>query len=168
MEEVRIYIREQIDPDWSDWLSEVSISHTGNGETLLTGRLRDQSSLYGLIGRLPALGLQLASLVSHRSTPPKKHRARRQGGCENQDMRSEQQIGIRESQIHNEKEKKVKKSLIATAVVLAAAAISAACGEPIVSDVAPPEPASAPNITRWTQLDELLIMGPTGFGYGPQ
>ena len=79
MEEVRIYIREQIDPDWSDWLSEVSISHTGNGETLLTGRLRDQSSLYGLIGRLPALGLQLASLVSHRVDAPQEAQSKEAG-----------------------------------------------------------------------------------------
>jgi len=61
----------------------------------------------------------------------------------------------------------VKKSLIATAVVLAVSAISAACGEPIVSDVAPPEPAPTVNTTRWAQSDESLIMGPTGFGYGP-
>ena len=72
MEEFEIYIREQIDPDWSDWLSEVSISHTGNGETLLSGRLRDQSSLYGLLSRLPGLGLQLASLVSRRVDAPRE------------------------------------------------------------------------------------------------
>ena len=79
MEEFEIYIREQIDPDWSDWLSEVSISHTGNGETLLTGRLRDQSSLYGLIGRLPALGLQLASLVSRRVDVPQETQSKEAG-----------------------------------------------------------------------------------------
>ena len=61
----------------------------------------------------------------------------------------------------------MKKSLIATAVVLAVGAISAACGEPIVSDVAPPEAAPIVNTTRWAQSDESLIMGPTGFGYGP-
>jgi len=72
MEYVEIHIREQIDPDWSDWLNDVSVAHTGNGETLLTGRLRDQSSLYGLVGRLSGLGLQLASLVSRRVDTPKE------------------------------------------------------------------------------------------------
>jgi hypothetical protein len=79
MEEFEIHIREQIDPDWSDWLSEVSISHPGNGETLLTGHLRDQSSLYGLLGRLPALGLQLASLVSRRVDVPRETQGKEGG-----------------------------------------------------------------------------------------
>ena len=67
MEVIEIRIREQIDPDWSDWLDDVSITHAGNGETLLTGRLRDQSSLRGLLEGLFDLNLQLASLVSRRA-----------------------------------------------------------------------------------------------------
>jgi hypothetical protein len=63
--------------------------------------------------------------------------------------------------------KKVKKSLVATAVVLALGAILVACGEPIVTEVAPPEAAPTVNTIRLAQSDESLIMGPTGFGYGP-
>ncbi len=69
MQEVEIRVRGQIDPSWSKWLEALSISHTAIGETALTGTVRDQSALYGLIERLSGLGLELVS-VSVRAVPP--------------------------------------------------------------------------------------------------
>ncbi len=70
MEEVEVRVKGQIDPAWSKWLGALSVTHTATGETVLTGPVRDQSALYGLIERLSSLGLQLVS-VSVKGTPPK-------------------------------------------------------------------------------------------------
>jgi hypothetical protein len=64
MQLIEIQIKGQIDRDWSDWLDEAVTSHTNQGETVLTGRVRDQAALYGLLSRLSGLGLKLISLTS--------------------------------------------------------------------------------------------------------
>ena len=64
MQQVEIRIKGQIDRDWSDWMSGLAITHTGEGETVLTGSVRDQAALYGLLARLSDLGLQLNSVTS--------------------------------------------------------------------------------------------------------
>ncbi len=70
MEEVEVRVKGRIDPTWSKWLGALMVIHTDTGETVLTGPVRDQSALYGLIERLSSLGLQLVS-VSVKGTPPK-------------------------------------------------------------------------------------------------
>ena len=70
MEIVKIHIREQIAPDWSDWLGGMSVSHTNNGQTILSGELRDHAALRGLLNGLFDLNLQLASLTSFRVDSP--------------------------------------------------------------------------------------------------
>ena len=64
MQKVEIRIKGQIDRDWSDWIGGLAINHTPQGETVLTGSVRDQAALYGLLSRLADLGLQLNSVVS--------------------------------------------------------------------------------------------------------
>jgi hypothetical protein len=64
MQQVEIRVKGQIDRDWSDWMSGLAIAHTGQGETVLTGSVRDQAALYGLLNRLSDLGLQLNSVTS--------------------------------------------------------------------------------------------------------
>jgi hypothetical protein len=64
MQQMEIRIKGQIDKSWSDWLGELSVSYTENGETVLTGPVRDQAALYGLLNRLSSLGLQLQSVAS--------------------------------------------------------------------------------------------------------
>ena len=63
MQEIEIRVRGQIDPEWSKWLGTLSISHTATGETILTGPVRDQSALYGVLERLSSLGLRLVSVA---------------------------------------------------------------------------------------------------------
>jgi len=60
--EVEVRLKGYIDRDWSDWLKTTAVSHTPQGETLLTGRILDQSALYGLLSRLSSLGLHLVSV----------------------------------------------------------------------------------------------------------
>ncbi len=64
MEEIEVRIRGQIDSNWSEWLGGLTIAHTESGETILTGSVRDQSALLGLMNKLAGLGLQILSLAS--------------------------------------------------------------------------------------------------------
>jgi len=64
MQNIEIRVKGQIDRDWSDWIGGLTITHTGPGETVLTGSVRDQAALYGLVSRLADLGLQLIALSS--------------------------------------------------------------------------------------------------------
>ena len=63
MKEISIRIKGHIDTNWSDWLGELTVIHTRNGDTVLNGFLRDQSAVYGLLTRLGDLGLQLVALT---------------------------------------------------------------------------------------------------------
>jgi hypothetical protein len=62
MHQVQIRVRGQIDERWSEWLDGLTITHTGEGETVLTGSILDQSALYGLISKLRDLGLPLLAV----------------------------------------------------------------------------------------------------------
>jgi hypothetical protein len=62
MQQVEIRLKGQIDKSWSDQLGGLTVSHTAKGETILTGTVRDQSALYGVLNRLPVLGLELISI----------------------------------------------------------------------------------------------------------
>jgi len=62
MQRVEIRFRGQINRDWSDRLGGLDITHTPDGNTVLTGPLRDQAALYGLFLQLASLGLQLISV----------------------------------------------------------------------------------------------------------
>jgi hypothetical protein len=64
MQQIEIRVKGQIDRNWSDWLEGLTIAHTQQGETLLTGSVRDQAALHGLLDRLANLGLQLISVSS--------------------------------------------------------------------------------------------------------
>jgi hypothetical protein len=64
MQQVEIRIKGQIDRDWSGWLGGLKITHTADGSTVLSGPVRDQAALYGLLSQLSNLGLQLISVSS--------------------------------------------------------------------------------------------------------
>jgi hypothetical protein len=59
---VEIRIKGRIDEHWSDWFEGLTITHTDEGETLLTGEVVDQAALYGLLAKLRDLGLALVSV----------------------------------------------------------------------------------------------------------
>jgi hypothetical protein len=51
-----------LDPSWEDWFEGLEITHEEQGSTLLTGSLRDQAALYGILLKIRQLGLTLLSL----------------------------------------------------------------------------------------------------------
>jgi hypothetical protein len=62
MQQVEIRVKGHIQERWAEWLGDVTVSHTDQGETVLTGSVADQSALYGLIAKLRDLGLPLVSV----------------------------------------------------------------------------------------------------------
>jgi len=63
MQEIEIRVKGQIDRSWSKWLGTIAVAHTASGETVLTGQVRDQAALYGLLERLSSLGIQLEAVT---------------------------------------------------------------------------------------------------------
>ena len=59
MQNVEIRVKGKIDPHWSEWLDDLEIIHEGEDQTLLTGQVVDQSTLYGILKKLRDLGLKL-------------------------------------------------------------------------------------------------------------
>lgn len=54
-----IRVRGQLDTSWSEWFGGMQIEHVGQTETVLSGRVRDQAALYGILNKLRSLGLDL-------------------------------------------------------------------------------------------------------------
>ena len=46
---VEITVKKQIDFNWSEWFEGLTIQHTDQDETILSGMVVDQSALYGLL-----------------------------------------------------------------------------------------------------------------------
>jgi hypothetical protein len=59
---VEIRVKGRIDERWSEWLDDLTITHTDQDETVLTGSIVDQAALYGMIAKLRDLGLPLSSV----------------------------------------------------------------------------------------------------------
>ena len=58
----QIRVRGVIDTGWSDWFDGLTICPQDDGATLLTGPVRDQSALHGLLTKIRDLGLPLLSV----------------------------------------------------------------------------------------------------------
>ena len=64
MLQIEIYIKGNINQQWSGWFDGLTISHSDSNGTILTGTVLDQAALYGIIAHLRDLGLQLISVNS--------------------------------------------------------------------------------------------------------
>ena len=73
MHQVQIRVRGQIDERWSEWLDGLTITHTGEEESVLTGSILDQAALYGLISKLRDLGLPLLAMNSVEEVANERH-----------------------------------------------------------------------------------------------
>ena len=62
MQNVEILIKGQIDAQWSEWLGGLQITHIGQEQSLLTGSIADQATLYGILTKIKDLGLKLVSV----------------------------------------------------------------------------------------------------------
>ena len=61
---VSIRIKGHLDSSWQDWLEGLSISHQADGTSLLSGDLKDQAALSGVLLKISHLSLPLLSLES--------------------------------------------------------------------------------------------------------
>jgi hypothetical protein len=69
-----IRVRGSLTSNWSDWFDGFAVIPLADGETLLTGIVRDQSALHGLLTRIRDLGLPLLSVQkAEESLGPSTH-----------------------------------------------------------------------------------------------
>jgi hypothetical protein len=54
-----IRVQGLLDESWSEWLGGLGVRPLTSGETLLSGHIRDQSALHGLLNKIRDLGLPL-------------------------------------------------------------------------------------------------------------
>ena len=67
MRTVEIHVKGCIDEHWSAWFAGLSIAHTEQDETVLSGVVVDQATLYGVLSMLRDLGLPLLSVIGQES-----------------------------------------------------------------------------------------------------
>jgi hypothetical protein len=64
----QIKVKGVLDDTWSDWFDGLRITHDAAGDTLLEGAVRDQTALYGLLGKARDMGLTLIAVEQCAST----------------------------------------------------------------------------------------------------
>lgn len=57
-----IEIEGHLDDRWQDWFEDFTITRLANGRTRLTGPIRDQAALHGVLKKINNLGLTLISV----------------------------------------------------------------------------------------------------------
>ena len=62
MKQVEIRIKGKIDKCWMDWFGNLAITYSSQGDSILTGSVRDQVELHGVLTRLTDLNLELISV----------------------------------------------------------------------------------------------------------
>lgn len=58
----QIRVKGHLDQQRLSTYADLSLQHQPNGQTVLTGPIRDQAALYGLINRLRDMGVPLLSV----------------------------------------------------------------------------------------------------------
>jgi hypothetical protein len=76
MQQVEIRVKGHLDRDWANRLCGLQITHTSEGNTVLSGPLRDQAALEGLLSQLFGMGVRIISVSSDNSTPVNKGRGK--------------------------------------------------------------------------------------------
>ena len=61
-EAYRIEVSGHLDPKWADWFDGFDITQKDSNTTLLSGTVKDQSALHGLLAKIRDLGLSLLSV----------------------------------------------------------------------------------------------------------
>ena len=60
---VQIRVRGHLDAEWSDWFDGFTIVNEPGGDTVMTGPVRDQAALNGLLTKVFDLNLELISVA---------------------------------------------------------------------------------------------------------
>jgi len=58
----RIELNGILDQKWAEWFDGFTITYQDNTNTLLTGKIQDQSALHGILANIRDLGLTLVSI----------------------------------------------------------------------------------------------------------
>ena len=65
-----IRIQGHLDPSWQDWFEGLAIEQEDGGTSRLSGSLRDQAALHGILAKLRGLGLTLLALETSETVAP--------------------------------------------------------------------------------------------------
>lgn len=57
-----IVIMNELDDGWQAWFDGLTIRRTVDGQTVLSGPIRDQAALHGVLNKINNLGLTLVSV----------------------------------------------------------------------------------------------------------
>lgn len=64
-----IRIKGHLDPSWQEWFEGLEIVHEPAGTSKLTGSLKDQAALHGVLAKLRGLGLAVLALATSDVSP---------------------------------------------------------------------------------------------------
>ena len=59
-----IRMKGHLDGRWSEWFGGLTITPSGEGETMLSGEIVDQAALHGVLAKVRDLGLPLVAVTS--------------------------------------------------------------------------------------------------------
>ena len=65
-----IRLKGRLDSSWAEWLGGMSLTHAGDGTTVLIAPIVDQAALHGLLQKLRDLGITLISVNEDEIDPP--------------------------------------------------------------------------------------------------
>lgn len=57
-----IIVKGELDTGWSEWLEGLKITYNDKGETIISGPIRDQAALYGILVKMRDMVLFLISV----------------------------------------------------------------------------------------------------------
>lgn len=60
----QIEVEGRLDGRWQDWFEGLTVTSTADGHTILSGPVRDQAALHGLLRKVGNLGMPLLSVLS--------------------------------------------------------------------------------------------------------
>jgi hypothetical protein len=69
-----IRLKGHLDSRWADWLGGMSLTHAGDGTTVVAGPVVDQAALHGLLQKLRDMGVTLISVNESDAEPPNASR----------------------------------------------------------------------------------------------
>lgn len=58
----RLCLQGRVSASWQDWLKDFTVEHTEQDQTVVTGIVRDQAALFGLLSFVRDLGVPLVSV----------------------------------------------------------------------------------------------------------